>query len=86
MPRDINVDFLAVDEIQLAADLDRGHIFTNRLLHWRGKQETLLIGAAHGANNFRAFSKRNDFRVHVYQNYPLQAIRKFLVCQRARLS
>ena len=46
MPRDINVDFLAVDEIQLAADLDRGHIFTNRLLHWRGKQETLLIGAA----------------------------------------
>ena len=46
MPRDINVDFLAIDEVQLAADLDRGHIFTNRLLHWRGKQETLFIGAA----------------------------------------
>lgn len=46
MPRDIKVDFLAIDEIQLAADLDRGHIFTDRLLHWRGQQETLLIGAA----------------------------------------
>ena len=39
-------DFVAIDEIQLAADLDRGHIFTDRLLHWRGRQETLLIGAA----------------------------------------
>lgn len=46
MPRDVEADFLAIDEIQLAADLDRGHIFTDRLLHWRGRQETLLIGAA----------------------------------------
>ncbi|MCC3245819.1 helicase [Methylocystis sp. WRRC1] len=45
MPRDIEVDFLAIDEIQLAADLDRGHVFTDRLLRWRGRQETLLIGA-----------------------------------------
>jgi ATP-dependent RNA helicase SUPV3L1/SUV3 len=45
MPRDIDVDFMAIDEIQLAADLDRGHIFTDRLLRWRGRQETLLIGA-----------------------------------------
>jgi ATP-dependent RNA helicase SUPV3L1/SUV3 len=46
MPRDVQADFVAIDEIQLAADLDRGHIFTDRLLHWRGRQETLLIGAA----------------------------------------
>jgi ATP-dependent RNA helicase SUPV3L1/SUV3 len=45
MPRDIDVDFVAVDEIQLAADLDRGHIFTDRLLNRRGREETLLIGA-----------------------------------------
>ncbi len=45
MPRDVNVDFVAIDEIQLAADLDRGHIFADRLLRWRGRQETLLIGA-----------------------------------------
>ncbi|WGJ14601.1 helicase-related protein [Methylocapsa sp. D3K7] len=46
MPRDLNVSFVAVDEIQLAADLDRGHVFTDRLLHLRGREETLLIGAA----------------------------------------
>jgi len=45
MPRDLDVDFVAVDEIQLAADLDRGHVFTDRLLFWRGRVETLLIGA-----------------------------------------
>ena len=45
MPRDVNVDFVAIDEVQLAADLDRGHVFTDRLLRWRGRQETLLIGA-----------------------------------------
>ena len=45
MPRDLNVDFVAIDEVQLAADFDRGHVFTDRLLRWRGRQETLLIGA-----------------------------------------
>ena len=46
MPRDISVDFLAIDEIQLAADPERGHVFTDRLLHARGKLETLMLGAA----------------------------------------
>ena len=45
MPRDLDVDFVAIDEIQLAANLDRGHVFTNRLLNRRGRNETLLIGA-----------------------------------------
>jgi ATP-dependent RNA helicase SUPV3L1/SUV3 len=45
MPREIEVDFLAIDEVQLAADPDRGHVFTDRLLHVRGKQETLMLGA-----------------------------------------
>lgn len=45
MPRDLEVDFLAVDEIQLAADPDRGHVFTDRLFHARGLSETLLLGA-----------------------------------------
>ncbi len=39
------VDFVAVDEIQLAADRERGHVFTDRLLHWRGQKETLFLGA-----------------------------------------
>ena len=36
MPQDIIVDFIAVDEIQMCADHERGHIFTERLLHSRG--------------------------------------------------
>jgi ATP-dependent RNA helicase SUPV3L1/SUV3 len=46
MPLTREVEFLAVDEIQLCADPSRGHIFTHRLLHARGRQETLLLGAA----------------------------------------
>ena len=45
MPRDLDVDFLAIDEIQLAADPDRGHVFTDRLLNARGKLETLMLGS-----------------------------------------
>ncbi|WP_322514832.1 helicase-related protein [Rhodopseudomonas palustris] len=46
MPRDLDVSFLAVDEVQIAADLERGHVFTDRLLRRRGRDETLLLGAA----------------------------------------
>jgi ATP-dependent RNA helicase SUPV3L1/SUV3 len=46
MPRDLDLAFVAIDEIQLCADLDRGHVFTDRLLNRRGFEETLLIGAA----------------------------------------
>ncbi len=46
MPQDIAVDFLAIDEIQLAADPERGHVFTDRLLNARGHLETLVLGAA----------------------------------------
>ncbi|MDR3436333.1 helicase-related protein [Telmatospirillum sp.] len=45
MPLDRRVDFLAVDEIQLCADPDRGHVFTDRLLHARGQTETMFLGA-----------------------------------------
>ena len=45
MPLDRAVDFLAVDEIHLAADRERGHVFTNRLLHARGDAETMFLGA-----------------------------------------
>jgi len=46
MPRDLDVSFLAVDEIQIAADLERGHVFTDRMLNRRGRDETMLLGAA----------------------------------------
>src|ERR1700745_3666472 len=45
MPRDLDVAFLAVDEVQMGADLERGHVFTDRMLHRRGRDETLVLGA-----------------------------------------
>lgn len=45
MPTGREVDFLAVDEVQLAAHIERGHVFTDRLLHWRGRLETYFLGA-----------------------------------------
>jgi ATP-dependent RNA helicase SUPV3L1/SUV3 len=45
MPLDRPVEFLAVDEIQLCADPDRGHVFTDRLLNARGMVETMFLGA-----------------------------------------
>src|SRR6201993_993403 len=45
MPLDRQVDFLAVDEVQLCADPERGHVFTARLLHARGAHETMFLGA-----------------------------------------
>ncbi|MEQ1818666.1 MAG: helicase-related protein [Terricaulis sp.] len=45
MPLDKAVEFVAIDEIQVARDLDRGHVFTDRILHARGFGETILLGA-----------------------------------------
>lgn len=45
MPVNRRVAFLAVDEVQLAADPDRGHVFTDRILHARGQLETMFLGA-----------------------------------------
>ena len=45
MPLDLSVDFMAIDEVQLAADPERGHVFTDRILNARGREETLLLGA-----------------------------------------
>ncbi len=53
MPLERQVDFLAVDEIQLCGDAERGHVFTDRLLHARGRHETLFLGARTFAPLFR---------------------------------
>src|SRR6185437_12109185 len=45
MPRDLDVAFVAIDEIQMAGDLERGHVFTDRMLNRRGREETLVLGA-----------------------------------------
>lgn len=46
MPQNTDAAFVAIDEVQLAGDLERGHVFTDRILNLRGRQETLLLGAA----------------------------------------
>ena len=45
MPLNIEVECIAIDEVQLAADYERGHIFTDRILHLRGTYETMLLGS-----------------------------------------
>lgn len=45
MPQGMGADFVAIDEIQLCADPERGHVFTDRLLHMRGSKETLFLGS-----------------------------------------
>ena len=45
MPKDKIVDFVAVDEIQMCADKERGHIFTDRLLYSRGEKLTMFLGS-----------------------------------------
>ena len=45
MPEGMGADFVAIDEIQLCADPERGHVFTDRLLRSRGLHETLFMGS-----------------------------------------
>ena len=54
MPRELDVAFLAIDEVQLGADLDRGHVFTDRMLNRRGREETLVLGRRDRAADGRA--------------------------------
>lgn len=46
MPVGADLAFVALDEAQLAADRERGHLFTDRLLHARGRDETMLLGSS----------------------------------------
>jgi ATP-dependent RNA helicase SUPV3L1/SUV3 len=45
MPLSFEAAFVAIDEVQIAADPERGHVFTDRILHARGTEETMLLGA-----------------------------------------
>jgi ATP-dependent RNA helicase SUPV3L1/SUV3 len=61
MPLDLATAFLAVDEIQLCADAERGHSFTDRLLHARGDEETLFLGAETIRAPIRRFVPEAEF-------------------------
>ena len=62
MPEGMGTDFLAVDEIQLCADPERGHVFTDRLLRARGQHETLLLGSDTMRGPIRALVPEASFQ------------------------
>ena len=45
MPTEKKVEFVGIDEVQIAGDSERGYIFTDRILHSRGTKETVFLGA-----------------------------------------
>jgi ATP-dependent RNA helicase SUPV3L1/SUV3 len=61
MPLDLQVEFLAIDEVQLAADPERGHIFTDRLLKARGLSETMFLGSASMKGLIQQLAPRTQF-------------------------
>lgn len=61
MPEGMGCDFLAIDEIQLCADPERGHVFTDRLLRSRGTHETLFLGSDTMRNAIAALVPKATF-------------------------
>ena len=75
MPIEKNVECVVIDEVQLAADYERGHIFTDRLLNLRGLHETIFLGSFSIQNilkNYFQIFKLNikiDFQLYlIFQN------------------
>ena len=75
MPKDKQVDFIAIDEIQMCADRERGHIFTERLLNSRGQKLTMFLGSQVMASiikeliNYVEFEKKERFSKLSYTGY-----------------
>jgi ATP-dependent RNA helicase SUPV3L1/SUV3 len=75
MPKDKIVDFVAIDEIQMCADKERGHIFTDRLLSARGEKLTMFLGSQVMKNIIRTlvneveFLKKERFSKLSYSGY-----------------
>ena len=61
MPLDINAEFVAIDEIQMCADSERGHIFTDRLLNMRGDKLTMFLGSNIMQNIIQKFVPEVEF-------------------------
>ena len=75
MPKDKSVDFIAIDEIQMCADKERGHVFTDRLLYSRGEKLTMLLGSQimkniiHNLVDGVEFIKKERFSKLSYSGY-----------------
>ena len=74
MPMERPVAFIGLDEIQMCADPDRGHIFTHRLLHARGSEETMFMGAETIKPLLRRLAPEHaDARLDLMMDYAQQA-------------
>jgi ATP-dependent RNA helicase SUPV3L1/SUV3 len=75
MPKEKEVEFIAVDEIQMCADRERGHVFTDRLLHARGEKLTMFLGSQVMESIIRdlidniVFEKKERFSKLSYSGY-----------------
>ena len=74
MPKEKVVEFVAIDEIQMCADKERGHIFTERLLFARGEKFTMFLGSQVMANiinelipNVDFKKKKKDFQIKLFR-------------------
>ena len=61
MPQDKLVDFVAIDEIQMCADNERGHVFTDRLLNFRGEKLTMFLGSHTIKNIINSLEEKVEF-------------------------
>ena len=61
MPQDMYVDFVAIDEIQMCVDHERGHIFTDRLLNSRGEKLTMFLGSHTMKHIIESLDDKVDF-------------------------
>ena len=61
MPIDKNLEFVGIDEIQMCADHERGHIFTDRLLNLRGEKITMFLGSSTIKNIISKFDEDTEF-------------------------
>ena len=79
MPKDKLVDFIAIDEIQMCADRERGHIFTERLMESRGTKLTMFLGSQVMANIIRELVDDVDFEnKERYSKLSYAGIKKYL--------
>lgn len=85
MPLSREVDCLAVDEIQLCGDKERGHVFTDRLLHARGRHETLFLGSDTMRPICKSSIRRASLSIaNASRACPMPGIKKPAACRAAR--
>ena len=78
MPKNKLVDFIAVDEIQMCGDRERGHVFTDKLLNFRGEVLTMFLGSQIMKNIISQIIPETHFiEQKGFPSFPIMDIKKF---------